>query len=160
MLEKIIELDKAYYMNTFGDRTPLVFEKGSGIELTDSKGDVYKDFFAGIAVNALGHSHPKLVSELTEQISNLIHTSSVYYVKNQSLLAQKLCEKTCFDKVFFANTGAEANEGAIKLARKYFYNMGEDRYEIITLNKSFHGRTITTATATGQEKYKAPYAHG
>ncbi|MBE7049855.1 MAG: aspartate aminotransferase family protein [Ruminococcaceae bacterium] len=158
MLEKIIQLDKSFYMNTFGDRTPLVFEKGSGIELTDSKGDVYKDFFAGIAVNALGHSHPKLVSALRNQIENLIHTSSVYYIKNQALLAEKLCMKTCFDKVFFANTGAEANEGAIKLARKYFYNQGKDKYEIITLNKSFHGRTITTATATGQEKYKTPYA--
>ena len=158
MIDKIIHLDKSYYMNTFGDRTPLMFEKGKGIELTDSNGDVYKDFFAGIAVNALGHSHPKLVSRLKDQIENLIHTSSVYYIKNQALLAEQLCKKTCFDKVFFANTGAEANEGAIKLARKYFYNKGEDKYEIITLNKSFHGRTITTATATGQDKYKIPYA--
>lgn len=158
MLEKIIEIDKKNYMNTFGDRIPLVFEEGKGIDLIDSKGDVYKDFFAGIAVNALGHSHPRLVEALSDQVSKLIHTSSVYYVKNQALLAQKLCSKTCFDKCFFANTGAEANEGAIKLARKYFYNKGEKKYEIITLDKSFHGRTITTATATGQEKYKAPYA--
>ena len=134
MIDKIIHLDKSYYMNTFGDRTPLMFEKGKGIELTDSNGDVYKDFFAGIAVNALGHSHPKLVLRLKDQIENLIHTSSVYYIKNQALLAEQLCKKTCFDKVFFANTGAEANEGAIKLARKYFYNKGEDKYEIITLS--------------------------
>lgn len=158
MLDKIIELDKQYYMNTFGERTKLMFKDGKGIELTNYDGTVYKDFFAGIAVSALGHSHPALVEALTNQVSRLLHTSSIYYVENQALLAEKLCNKTCFDKVFFANTGAEANEGAIKLARKYFYNQEIDKYEIITLNNSFHGRTVTTATATGQEKYKKPYA--
>lgn len=153
----IKDIDKKYYMNTFGDRIPLSFEKGSGIYLTDVSGKVYKDFFAGIAVSALGHSHPALVEALCDQASKLIHTSSVYYVENQALLAKELCEISAFDKAFFASTGAEANEGAIKLARKYFYEKNIDRYEIITLNKSFHGRTITTATATGQEKYKAPY---
>lgn len=157
-LSDIISLDKKYYMNTFGDRTPLCFKEGSGILLTDISGKVYKDFFAGIAVSALGHSHPVLVETLKNQVSKLLHTSSVYYVENQALLAQKLVSISDFDRVFFASTGAEANEGAIKLARKYFYEKGIDRYEIITLNKSFHGRTITTATATGQEKYKKPYA--
>lgn len=156
-LNQIIELDKKYYMNTFGDRQPLCFKEGKGIELTDISGKVYKDFFAGIAVSALGHAHPVLTEALKDQVSKLLHTSSVYYVENQAHLAAKLCEVSDFEKVFFASTGAEANEGAIKLARKYFYNKGIDRYEIITLNKSFHGRTITTATATGQEKYKAPY---
>ena len=156
-LKEIVSLDQKYYMNTFGSRTPLCFRSGKGIELTDVSGKVYKDFFAGIAVSALGHSHPKLVEALCDQVSKLLHTSSVYYVENQAKLAQKLCEISDFDKVFFASTGAEANEGAIKLARKYFYERGIDRYEIITLNKSFHGRTITTATATGQDKYKAPY---
>lgn len=156
-LNSIIELDKKYYMNTFGDRQPLCFKEGKGIELTDISGKVYKDFFAGIAVSALGHAHPVLTEALKDQVSKLLHTSSVYYVENQALLAKKLCEVSDFEKVFFASTGAEANEGAIKLARKYFYNQNIDRYEIITLNKSFHGRTITTATATGQEKYKAPY---
>ncbi|MBQ8588664.1 MAG: aspartate aminotransferase family protein [Clostridia bacterium] len=157
-LEQIRETDKKYYMNTFGDRTPLCFTEGRGIELTDISGTVYKDFFAGIAVSALGHSHPVLVEALKDQASRLLHTSSVYYIENQALLAGKLCDISDFDKAFFASTGAEANEGAIKLARKYFYNKGIDRYEIICLNKSFHGRTITTATATGQEKYKKPYA--
>lgn len=158
MLDKIIDIDRSYYMNTFGDRTRLMFTEGHGIELTNFDGDKYKDFFAGIAVSALGHSHPALVEALQAQVARLIHTSSVYYIENQALLAQKLCKKSGFDKAFFASTGAEANEGAIKLARKYFYNKGINKYEIITLNKSFHGRTITTATATGQEKYKAPYA--
>lgn len=156
-LSHIVELDKKYYMNTFGDRQPLCFTQGKGIELTDISGKVYKDFFAGIAVSALGHAHPVLTEAIKDQASKLLHTSSVYYVENQAKLAEKLCEVSDFDKVFFASTGAEANEGAIKLARKYFYNKNIDRYEIITLNKSFHGRTITTATATGQEKYKAPY---
>ena len=156
-LNEIIIKDKKYYMNTFGDRTPLCFKEGKGIELTDISGKVYKDFFAGIAVSALGHAHPELSKAIADQASKLLHTSSVYYVENQANLAEKVCEISDFDKAFFASTGAEANEGAIKLARKYFYNQGIDRYEIITLNKSFHGRTITTATATGQEKYKAPY---
>lgn len=156
-LNEIINKDKKYYMNTFGDRTPLCFKEGKGIELTDISGKVYKDFFAGIAVSALGHAHPELSKAIADQASKLLHTSSVYYVENQANLAEKLCEISDFDKAFFASTGAEANEGAIKLARKYFYNQGIDRYEIITLIKSFHGRTITTATATGQEKYKAPY---
>lgn len=156
-LDEIVSLDQKYYMNTFGSRTPLCFREGKGIELTDVSGGVYKDFFAGIAVSSLGHSHPKLVQALSDQVSKLLHTSSVYYVENQAKLAKELCELSDFDRAFFASTGAEANEGAIKLARKYFYEKGIDRYEIITLNKSFHGRTITTATATGQEKYKAPY---
>ncbi len=156
-LSEIINTDKKYYMNTFGDRTPLCFTHGKGIELTDVSGKVYKDFFAGIAVSALGHAHPDLTEAITDQAAKLLHTSSVYYVENQALLAEKLCLISDFDKAFFASTGAEANEGAIKLARKYFYNKGIDRYEIITLNKSFHGRTITTATATGQDKYKVPY---
>ncbi len=156
-IEEIIQNDKKYYMNTFGSRTPLCFTEGKGICLTDISGEVYKDFFAGIAVSALGHSHPRLKEAICDQAGKVLHTSSVYYIENQANLAKKLCELSDFDKAFFASTGAESNEGAIKLARKYFYNKGIDRYEIITLNKSFHGRTITTATATGQDKYKAPY---
>ena len=156
-LNEITALDKQYYMNTFGNRTPLCFTEGKGIELTDISGEVYKDFFAGIAVSSVGHSHPVLVDALKDQVSRLLHTSNVYYVENQAHLAKELVDASDLDKVFFASTGAEANEGAIKLARKYFYSKNIDRYEIITLNKSFHGRTITTATATGQEKYKAPY---
>lgn len=157
-MKDISAIDKEYYMNTFGDRTPVAFERGSGIELVSANGTVYKDFFAGIAVSALGHSHPALVDALTKQVSKLLHTSNVYYIENQAYLAKELCELSVFDKTFFANTGAEANEGAIKLARKYFYEKGQNKYEIITLNNSFHGRTVTTVTATGQEKYSAPYS--
>lgn len=157
-LNEIIDTDKKYYMNTFGERTKVVFEKGDGIKLFTPEGEVFYDFMAGIAVNALGHCHKKYTEALKNQLEKLVHTSSLYYVKNQATAAKKLVEMSAFDKCFFANSGAEANEGAIKLARKYFYNKNIDKFEIISLKNSFHGRTITTATATGQEKYRKPYA--
>lgn len=157
-LNDIINLDKKYYMGVFGNRTPASFQYGKGINLWDTEGKKYYDFLGGIAVNALGHSHPALVSAIKEQAEKLIHCSNLYYIENQAILAQKLAECSCADRVFFANSGAEANEGAIKLARKYFKKLEKpEKYEIITLLKSFHGRTLTTATATGQEKYKKPY---
>ncbi len=155
--EEIKALDQKYYMNTFGERTPLCFVKGEGINLTDVNGETYKDFFAGIAVSSLGHGHPRMVRELKEQVENLLHVSNVYYIESQARLAQILVENTCADRVFFANTGAEANEGAIKLAKKYFSNQGKEKYKIVTLKNSFHGRTLATVAATGQEKYQKPY---
>ncbi|HHV96962.1 MAG TPA: aspartate aminotransferase family protein [Clostridiaceae bacterium] len=158
-LKDIIELDKKYYMNTFGDRTPVCFTHGKGINLWDLDGNMYYDFLAGIAVNALGHSHPKLVKAIQEQAAKFIHCSSLYYIEQQARLAQVLVENSCADKVFFANSGAEANEGAIKLARIYFKKKGlENKFDIITLEKSFHGRTLATIAATGQEKYKKPFS--
>ncbi len=157
-LQEIQALDQKYYMNTFGPRTPICFQTGEGITLTDTEGKTYRDFFAGIAVNALGYGHPRLVSELQEQVANLTHTSSVYYVENQAKLAQLLVENSCGDRAFFASTGAEANEGAIKLAKKYFVEKGQpEKREFITLRNSFHGRTLATVAATGQEKYQKPY---
>lgn len=157
-LEEIKALDQKYYMNTFGERTPVCFTKGEGITLTDTEGKEYMDFFAGIAVNALGYAHPRLVRELTDQITRVTHTSSVYYVENQVKLAQLLAENSCADRVFFASTGAEANEGAIKLAKKYFVEQGKpEKREFVTLKNSFHGRTLATVAATGQEKYQKPY---
>jgi len=158
-LKEIIELDKKYYMNTFGDRTPVCFKYGKGINLWDLDGNKYYDFLAGIAVNALGHSHPKLVKAIQEQAEKFIHCSSLYYIENQAKLAKVLVECSCADRVFFANSGAEANEGAIKLARIYFKKKGfPNKYEIITLEKSFHGRTLATIAATGQDKYQKPYS--
>lgn len=157
-LEEIKALDQKYYMNTFGERTPVCFTKGEGITLTDTEGKEYLDFFAGIAVNALGYAHPRLVRELTDQIAGVTHTSSVYYVENQAKLAQLLAENSCADRVFFASTGAEANEGAIKLAKKYFVEQGKpEKREFVTLKNSFHGRTLATVAATGQEKFQKPY---
>jgi len=157
-LNEIIELDKKYYMNTFGNRTPVCFEYGKGINLWDTEGKKYYDFLAGIAVNALGHSHPKIVNAIKEQAEKFIHCSNLYYIEPQAKLAKKIAENSCADRVFFANSGAEANEGAIKLARIYFYKKGQpEKYEIITLKNSFHGRTLATVAATGQEKYQKPY---
>ena len=157
-LEEIVSLDKKYYMNTFGDRTPICFTEGKGIELTATDGKVYKDFFAGIAVNCLGYGHERLTRELCDQVSKLIHISNIYYGESQAKLAKSIIENSCADRVFFCNSGAEANEGAIKLAKKYFTMKGEnDKIEFITLKSSFHGRTLATVAATGQEKYQKPY---
>jgi len=157
-LNEIIELDKKYYMNTFGDRTPVCFDHGEGMFLWDIEGNKYIDFLGGIAVNVLGYSHPALVAALSRQISKLMHCSNLYYIESQAKLAKLLVENSCADRVFFANSGAEANEGAIKLARKYFKAKGmPEKFEIITMKKSFHGRTMTTTAATGQEKYHKPY---
>lgn len=157
MLNDIIANDKKYYMNTFGDRLPVAFERGEGMKLYADNGDVYYDFLGGIAVNAIGHCHPKFRAALKAQIDKLVHTSSLYYIENQAALAKKLVESTCADKAFFCNSGAEANEGAIKLAKMYFYKKGIDKKDIISLDHSFHGRTLATVAATGQEHYQAPY---
>ncbi len=157
-LDTIKKLDKQYYMNTFGERLPVCFESGKGVKLFDENGEVYYDFLAGIAVTALGHSHPVFIERMKNQLDKLIHTSSLYYIENQTNLAKRIVDSSCADKVFFANTGAEANEGAFKLAKIYFYKKGQpEKYEIITLDKSFHGRTLATVAATGQEKYQKPY---
>ena len=157
--QEVKDIDSKYYMNTFGARTPVCFEYGKGMKLYDSEGREYTDMLAGIAVNALGHSHPALVEAVRSQAEKLIHCSSLYYIESQAKLAKMLAENSCCDRVFFANSGAESNEGAIKLARIYFKKKGlSGKYGIITLKKSFHGRTLTTVAATGQEKYQKPYA--
>ncbi len=158
LVNDIKEYDNQYFMNTFGQRIPVAFEKGQGIHLWSTDGDKYTDFFSGIAVNSIGYSHPTFVKMVSDQLSRLIHCSNLYYIESQALLAKELCENSCADKVFFSNSGAEANEGAIKLARIFFKKLGmPEKYEIITLQKSFHGRTITTLSATGQEKYAKPF---
>lgn len=158
LVNDIKEYDNQYFMNTFGQRIPVAFEKGQGIYLWSTDGDKYTDFFSGIAVNSIGYSHPTFVKMVSDQLSKLIHCSNLYYIESQALLAKELCENSCADKVFFSNSGAEANEGAIKLARIFFKKLGmPEKYEIITLQKSFHGRTITTLSATGQEKYAKPF---
>lgn len=158
-LQEIIEMDKKYYMNTFGDRTPVCFQHGRGVNLWDTEGKKYTDFYGGIAVNALGYAHPALTEAIRTQAEKLIHCSSIYYIEAQALLAKLLIENSCADRVFFANSGAEANEGAIKLARIYFKKKNlPEKYEIITLKNSFHGRTLTTLAATGQEKFHKPFA--
>ena len=157
-LEQIIELDKSCYMNVFGSRTPVCFEYGKGSTLYDKSGKAYIDFLGGIAVNCLGYGDEGLTQAISEQAQKLIHCSNLFYIEKQTELAQKLHQLSGGYKCFFCNSGAEANEGAFKLARKYFYAQGIDRYEIISAKNSFHGRTMATIAATGQEKYQLPYA--
>lgn len=161
-IDSIIALDQQYYMNTFGARAPLYFTHGKGCTLFDQDGNAYTDLFGGVATNALGYAHEGFTQALCAQAQKVIHYSNYYYNKPQALLAELLCQSTCADKIFFSSTGAEANEGAIKLARKYFDKRAKEtgekrRYKIISTINSFHGRTLGTLAATGQEKYRAPF---
>ena len=157
MIDNIKSTDSKVYMNTFGNRLPVCFKEGKGMKLTSTQNEEFYDFLGGIAVNAIGHCHPYFVSKIQQQVSQLIHVSNLYYIQSQTELAKKLVERTCMDKIFFANTGAEANEGAFKLAKMYFYKKNISKYGIISLDHSFHGRTLATVAATGQEKYQKPY---
>jgi acetylornithine aminotransferase len=136
-------------------RFPVAFEKGSGCELWDTQGRAYTDFVAGIAVCNLGHAHPRIHAAVSSQSETLLHVSNLYYTLPQVELASWLVENSFADRVFFGNSGAEANEAAIKLARKYFKERDEaQRVRIITMERSFHGRTMATLSATGQEKVR------
>ncbi len=136
-------------------RFPLVLAKGKGQKVWDANGKEYLDFVAGIAVCNLGHSHPGVIAALTKQMKKLTHVSNLYYTEPQARLAKLLVDNSFADKVFFCNSGAEANEAAIKLARKYAHEkLGDDKFELITMKDSFHGRTMATITATGQEKFQ------
>lgn len=154
--QQVMELDRQYYMPVFA-RYAIVLSHGEGPYLYDTDGNKYLDFLAGIAVNVLGHAHPKLVAAIAEQAGKLIHCSNLYYTEAQALLAKSLAELSGLDKVFLANSGAEANEGALKLARKYGKTLNADRIEIITAEHCFHGRTLATLTATAQPKYQHGY---
>jgi acetylornithine/N-succinyldiaminopimelate aminotransferase len=156
--KEIIALSQKYLMDTYA-RFPVAFVKGEGCYLWDADGKKYLDFLAGIAVNGLGHSHPKITEAVSRQAARLIHTSNLFYVQSQAELAQRLCEHSFADKAFFCNSGAEANETAVKLARIYAKKNGmPQRDEIITMEKSFHGRTLAMIAATGQEKIKKGFA--
>jgi acetylornithine aminotransferase len=150
-------------MKTYG-RYPIVPVRGEGCVLWDADGKRYLDFLAGVAVNNLGHCHPKVVKAIQAQAATLIHCSNYYHIPQQIELAELLCAHSFADRAFFCNSGAEANEAAIKLARKYSRDkFGPERYEIITAAESFHGRTMATVSATGQEKVQRffdPLLHG
>ena len=143
-------------MNTYS-RLPVTFAKGEGVWLWDDQGNKYLDALAGIAVCGIGHSHPKLVKAISEQAGTLIHTSNLYHIDKQDKLAKKLAILSGLNKSFFCNSGAEANEAAIKLARLYGHNKGIDQPTIIVMENSFHGRTMATLTATGNRKVQAGF---
>ncbi len=155
--DKIFEESTRYLMDTYG-RLPVAPRKGRGVRIWSADDREYLDFVGGIAVNVLGHCHPKVVVAIQKQAQRLIHVSNLYYIENQVKLARLLVEHSFADKAFFCNSGAEANEGAIKLARKYSRTVhGEGKYEIVAALNSFHGRTYGALSATGQTKFHAGF---
>ena len=146
----------SHLMNTYG-RQPVTFVKGEGVWLFDAEGNQYLDALSGVAVNGLGHTHPKMVKAISEQVAKLIHVSNIYHIAEQEALADNLAEISGMDKVFFCNSGCEANEAAIKLARLYGHNKGIENPEIIVMERSFHGRTMATLSATGNRKAQAGF---
>lgn len=154
--ETVIADTEKYYLPVFS-RNQIVLDHGKGCKLYDMDGNEYLDFLAGIAVNALGHAHPVLVKAIADQAGKLIHCSNLYYTKVQADLVKTLAEVSGFDRSFLCNSGAEANEGALKLARKYGHEKAVGKQRIISAMHSFHGRTLATLTATGQPKYQKGY---
>ncbi len=145
-----------YLMQTYG-RQPVAFVRGEGAWLFDENGDRYLDALAGVAVNGLGHAHPELVAALCEQAGCLIHTSNIYQIREQERLAERLCTLAGMERAFFCNSGAEANEAAIKIARLHAHNRGIENPAIVVMEKSFHGRTMATLSATGNRKVQAGF---
>lgn len=152
----IIEETEKYYLPVFG-RYPMVMELGQGCRVWDNEGNEYVDAFAGIAVNSLGYNHPVLVKAISEQASKLMHCSNLYYTEIQAKALRVFAEATGMDRIFFANCGAEGNEGAMKLARKYGVSKAPTKYKIISADESFHGRTFDTLAATGHDYYHVGY---
>jgi len=155
--EEWIALSGRYLVGNY-KRYPVMLTRGLGVHVWDSDGKCYLDLVGGIAVCALGHSHPRVVEAIRRQAEILTHVSNYYHIAPQILLARLLVENSCADKVFFCNSGAEANEAAIKLARKFGSEQMGGRYELITMQESFHGRTLATVTATAQERFHAGFA--
>jgi len=153
MKKEFVEKGKKYLIGNYA-RYPVSFVKGEGVFLYDTEGKRYIDMLAGIAVNTLGYNYPSLTETICKQAEEILHVSNLFYIKPQTDVAKILVENTCGDKVFFCNSGAEANEAAIKLARRYFYDKGEKKFEIITFEGGFHGRTLATVKATAQPKYQ------
>lgn len=152
----IIEETEKYYLPVFG-RYPMVMELGQGCRVWDNEGNEYVDAFAGIAVNSLGYNHPVLVKAISEQAAKLMHCSNLYYTEIQAKALRVVAEATGMDRIFFANCGAEGNEGAMKLARKYGVSKATTKYKIISADESFHGRTFDTLAATGHDYYHVGY---
>ena len=146
----------SHLMNTYG-RQPITFSHGEGVWLWSTNGEKYLDALSGVAVNSLGHAHPVLVKAIQNQVAKMIHISNIYHIAEQEALANKLAEISGMDKVFFCNSGCEANEAAIKLARLYAHNKGITNPEIIVMERSFHGRTMATLSATGNRKAQAGF---
>src|SRR5271155_5937221 len=152
--EEVIQREKQFLLQTYS-RYPLVIERGKGVFLFDLDGKKYLDFVAGLGVNALGHAHPRIVKAIREQAARAIHLSNLYYNEYQGQLAERLCQLSGLDRAFFSNSGTEAMEGAIKLARLAGHKAGgESKSQLVALQGSYHGRTFGAMSLTGQEKYR------
>lgn len=154
--QQIIELEKQYLLQNYG-RYPLVLDRGKGVYLYDLDGKRYLDLISGIGVNALGHAHPRITKVIREQAGLLIHTSNLYFHRYQGALAQKIADTSGMQRVFFCNSGAEATEGALKMCKSHGRAISPDKYEVIALHDSFHGRTIGALALTGQPKYRTDF---
>ncbi|RMF02844.1 MAG: aminotransferase class III-fold pyridoxal phosphate-dependent enzyme, partial [Chloroflexi bacterium] len=154
---KIINLEQKYVLQTYV-RPEFVLERGEGVWLFDSEGRRYLDACSGIAVNALGYNHPALVETIREAAGGLLHVSNLYHTAPHALLARDLCESSFADRVFFCNSGTEANEGALKFARKFARAAGHnDKFGLVAFSHSFHGRSMGALSVTATEKYRAPF---
>ena len=156
MKKNPVDLERKYLMQTYA-RSPIVIERGKGCWVWDVKGRKYLDFVAGLGVNALGHGHPRILKALREQAARVIHVSNLYYHPYQGPLAAELAKITGMDRAFFCNSGTEAVEGAIKLARAFGGRQSKEKFEVVALDNSFHGRTIGALSATGQAKYRQDF---
>ena len=152
----VMEREKQYVLQNYG-RYPLVFDRGKGCYLYDLDHKKYLDLISGIGVNALGHAHPRIMKVIREQSVKLIHTSNLYYHRYQGLLAKKLCETSGLERAFFCNSGTEAVEAAIKMCKAHGSKISPEKYEIISLDDSFHGRTVGALSLTGQPKYRKDF---
>lgn len=155
-LDKIKELETTYLLQNYG-RYPLALERGKGVYVYDPEGKKYLDLLSGIGVNSLGHNHPRITKVIRDQSAKLLHTSNLYYHEYQGRLAKKLVEVSGLDRAFFCNSGTEAVEGALKMARAHGHKISEEKYEIIALENSFHGRTMGALSVTGQPKYRKDF---
>lgn len=151
-----MDLEREYLLQNYS-RYPLVLERGEGCYVYDVDGNRYLDFIAGIGVNALGHAHPRITKVIREQVGLLIHSSNLYYHRYQGLLAKKLAEVSGLRRSFFANSGTEAMEGALKMARAHGHKISPEKFELVSLDNSFHGRTFGALSVTGQPKYRADF---
>jgi acetylornithine/N-succinyldiaminopimelate aminotransferase len=156
MKKNVVELEKKYLIQNYA-RLPLNLERGKGCWVWDTRGRKYLDFVSGLGVNMLGHAHPRIVKAIREQAAKLIHVSNLYYHPFQGLLAERLAKLTGLSRAFFCNSGTEAIEGAIKLARAHAGRLQKGKFEVVALENSFHGRTIGALSATGQEKYRKDF---
>ena len=154
--QSVMDLEREHVLQTYA-RYPLVIVRGKGCHVYDSEGKRYLDFISGIGVNALGHGHPRIVQAIREQAGVLLHTSNLYFNQYQGPLAKKLAEISGLQRTFFANTGTEAMEGALKMARAHGHAIHPEKYEIVALENSFHGRTLGALSVTGQAKYREPF---